>query len=374
MPPAREPSAGVSDPLLATPRSAIENLAWPALLTEGNARQLALQFQLDESQWWSAEDLRAWQFRQLSRLVAHAVKTVPYYRSRLEGIPDLGARDLEPALWARLPVLDRRAVQANLEALTSSASPPPHGAVTTWTAGPPAAEPVQFRTNEMVRFYENAFALREEIWRRRQWRAKRASIAPEPAGLARYPEGRRESDWGGLLASLYETGPAVYLDDGTALADQAHWLLREAPAYLTTGAGNAVALARHFRAAGLDLPSLKGVAVTGAALTSEGRSECRAAWHVEPAEIYSADEIGPIALQCPAEPALHVQSEAVLLEVLDAAGQPCAPGTPGRVVVTPLHNFSMPLLRYALGDLAAWGPPCPCGRGLPVLSRIPARQ
>jgi phenylacetate-CoA ligase len=45
----------------------------------------------------------------------------------------------------------------------------------------------------------------------------------------------------------------------------------------------------------------------------------------------------------------------------------------GRVVVTPLHNFAMPLVRYALGDYAEAGPPCPCGRGLPVLRRILGR-
>ena len=34
----------------------------------------------------------------------------------------------------------------------------------------------------------------------------------------------------------------------------------------------------------------------------------------------------------------------------------------------------MPLIRYAIGDYAELGGPCPCGRGLPVLQRIPGRQ
>jgi phenylacetate-CoA ligase len=68
-----------------------------------------------------------------------------------------------------------------------------------------------------------------------------------------------------------------------------------------------------------------------------------------------------------------VQSETVLLEVLDEQGRPCAPGAVGRVVVTPLYNFAMPLLRYAIGDYAMVGGPCPCGRGLPVLDRVQGR-
>ena len=91
------------------------------------------------------------------------------------------------------------------------------------------------------------------------------------------------------------------------------------------------------------------------------------------ADGYSATEIGPIALQCPLHTHYHVQSETVLVEILDEQGAPCAAGQVGRVVVTPLHNFAMPLLRYDIGDYAEVGLPCDCGRTLPVLSRIVGR-
>ncbi len=48
-------------------------------------------------------------------------------------------------------------------------------------------------------------------------------------------------------------------------------------------------------------------------------------------------------------------------------------GEMGRMVVTPLHNFAMPLIRYDIGDYAEVGKVCPCGRGLPVLARIMGR-
>lgn len=61
--------------------------------------------------------------------------------------------------------------------------------------------------------------------------------------------------------------------------------------------------------------------------------------------MYSANEVGYIALQCPRTEVYHVLSEGALVEVLDEHGQACAPGAIGRVVVTPLHNFAMPLFR-----------------------------
>lgn len=81
-----------------------------------------------------------------------------------------------------------------------------------------------------------------------------------------------------------------------------------------------------------------------------------------------------MGLQCPLHEHLHVQAENVLLEVLDESGQPCPQGVIGRIVVTALHNFATPLIRYDIGDRGELGPPCPCGRGLPVLTKVVGRS
>src|SRR5262249_41754766 len=54
--------------------------------------------------------------------------------------------------------------------------------------------------------------------------------------------------------------------------------------------------------------------------------------------------------------------------------RPAAPGETGAVLVTDLLNRAMPLIRYRIGDLAAWEPgDCPCGRGLPRLRGVAGR-
>lgn len=89
---------------------------------------------------------------------------------------------------------------------------------------------------------------------------------------------------------------------------------------------------------------------------------------------YSSQEVGAIALECPESGLYHVQSESLIVEVLDDAGAPCSAGQIGRVVVTDLHNFATPLIRYELRDYAEVGPVCPCGRGLPTLARVLGRR
>ena len=91
-------------------------------------------------------------------------------------------------------------------------------------------------------------------------------------------------------------------------------------------------------------------------------------------DTYSSQELGNIALQCPEHEHYHVQSESVLVEVLDERGKPCAPGETGRLVLTSLHNFALPLVRYEIGDYAEAGPACRCGRGLPTLARVLGRK
>jgi phenylacetate-CoA ligase len=101
---------------------------------------------------------------------------------------------------------------------------------------------------------------------------------------------------------------------------------------------------------------------------------CRSVFSLEIKDVYSTEEIGYIALQSPASEQLLVQSESVLVEIIDDKGRPCPPGKIGRVIVTPIHAFAMPLLRFELGDLAEVGGPAACGRTLPVIERVIGRM
>ena len=83
--------------------------------------------------------------------------------------------------------------------------------------------------------------------------------------------------------------------------------------------------------------------------------------------------MGYIAIQCPENEHYHIQSENMYVEILNEDNQPCKEGEIGKVVVTPLHSFAMPLIRYAIGDYAKVGGICSCGRKLPVLTQIMGR-
>lgn len=87
-------------------------------------------------------------------------------------------------------------------------------------------------------------------------------------------------------------------------------------------------------------------------------------------ENYSSQETGLIAAQCPKHNHLHVLSPVTLVEIVDENDEPCSVGQPGRILVTGMQSYGMPLIRYEIGDVAEWGASCDCGINLPVIKKI----
>ena len=82
---------------------------------------------------------------------------------------------------------------------------------------------------------------------------------------------------------------------------------------------------------------------------------------------YSSSELGYLAVQCPVHDHLHAPQIQNYIEILDSANKPASRGELGRVVVTSLDNYSQPMIRYELGDMARWGETCSAGFSFPVI-------
>jgi len=88
---------------------------------------------------------------------------------------------------------------------------------------------------------------------------------------------------------------------------------------------------------------------------------------------YGAMEFNLLAWECSETGLLHVCDDALVLEVL-RGDEPVAEGELGEVVVTGLHGYASPLIRYRLGDLAVRGPrTCPCGAPFSTLESVCGR-
>ncbi len=347
-------------------RSVVEGIGWPGIAEDSAAHLLALCFQFDRSQWWTPEVLRAHQLRQLHALVSRAVKTVAHYK---HGDYRSWLSDSESA-WSSfqaLPILTRREVQRLGFELLAAELPAYHGTAAEGQTSGSTGAPLRYWTTPLAQTFWNAVVMRDHFWHRRDFCARHAFIrGSQDVGLT--------PGWGPPSSALFAVGESAVLSSKRTTADQCKWIVDLDPEYLLTQPINIRSLAQLALDGKLPLTRLREVRTVGETVTDSLRELVRAAWGVAIVDMYSSSECGMLALQCPVSGDYHSQSEVAIVEVIDSSGKACESGEIGRVVVTPLHNFAMPLIRYDTGDFAEVGSPCSCGRGLPTLKRILGRR
>jgi phenylacetate-CoA ligase len=112
----------------------------------------------------------------------------------------------------------------------------------------------------------------------------------------------------------------------------------------------------------------------GEVLTSLAKRRLSEAFGVAPVQTYMSHEFPLMGWECRETGAIHTCDDGFIIEVL-RDGKPARPGETGEIVVTNLHAYAMPLIRYRLGDLVTrGGDRCACGKPFATISRIQGRM
>lgn len=157
---------------------------------------------------------------------------------------------------------------------------------------------------------------------------------------------------------------------GREVADTYNYCGAKNPTYLQAGPTLLTSLARHAIDNGRNDLRPELALTLGSVVTDEIRQTVRKGLGAKIIDRYSCEETGYIAIQCPKHNHMHVISPVTLMEIVDENGKPCGPGQPGRVLITSMQSYAMPLIRYEIGDIAEWDEPCDCGIALPVIKRL----
>lgn len=325
-----------------------------ALLRESRSR--------GQEQWFAPNRLTELRRERLRRLLQVAAAT-PYYREAF-GRAGLTSRDLEqPDIVERLPILEKRTLQERgSDLLTTQVT---EDTVTVGTSG---------STGQPLQVHRSAI--------------DQAHISAAWARIFR-AYGRRTFDRQvniGSGRSVAKKGPAAVLRKLGVLQvhqlssfdplDQQLEVLRRVKPQLLSAYGIGLELiAEAVVSAGISDIRPRVVYTSGTALSPRGRLLAERAFGRKPLDVYAANEVGPIAWECPAQPgALHLNDDVQITELLDDQGNPAAPGEVGQVVVTQLMCHTQPLIRYRIGDLARLRTEsCSCGRGLRLMSPVLGR-
>lgn len=89
---------------------------------------------------------------------------------------------------------------------------------------------------------------------------------------------------------------------------------------------------------------------------------------------YGSSETGILAFQC-RQGNMHLMSDHICVEFLDDDNNQIKPGELGRIVVTDLASYAMPLIRYDIGDMGSPSDKqCSCGVTLPLMDIVEGRK
>ncbi len=115
---------------------------------------------------------------------------------------------------------------------------------------------------------------------------------------------------------------------------------------------------------------------TATSLSEDTRRLVESVFGCKVFDYYGSREVAAIATECRAHDGLHILEDNNHLEVVDESGRNVGAGQVGEIVLTNLNNYSMPLLRYKIGDRAETANDqkrCPCGCNYAKIERVVGR-
>ncbi len=318
---------------------------------------------LEQSQWWSGEQVRDFQWHELQRLLKHAFETVPHYRQKYAtagfSLDDIRTWDD----FRNLPPLTRQEVNAHRQELRS-----------TGYSGRLLPEATGGSTGVPTRFFITVESY--------DWRT--AST-------------QRAYAWSGSLLGeriLYLSGAPIRPETAWQLNKNRlyHWLRRELPVntfhqtdqfwedtwrraatfrprFVAGYVSSLESFIGYGRMHHMNLPGLRAVLAMAEPVYDSLRLAVRDVLNAPLFNTYGSREFMSIAVECDVHQGLHINAENILLETKEPASK-----GPSEFLVTDLHNFGMPFIRYEIGDIGEMdSKPCPCGRGLPKIHSIEGR-
>jgi phenylacetate-CoA ligase len=325
--------------------------------------------ELEDTQWWPREKILALQDERLRKLIKYAYDSVPYYRRVFEQRslkPEdiLNARDL-----VKLPILTRQLVRSNFNDLVARGFSKKE--LMSFLTGGSTGEPLRFyKTRDDYHGWDTAAGLRAHKWAGYEVGEKLALF------WGRHP---RLSIADSIVRTAKHFVQRVELFDALTMSEKmmprfAKRLEGFEGGFIKGYPSAIYLMARYIEKEGKRAIRPRAVIATGEGLYDFQRELFSRVFGCNTYSYYSTNETDVIASECPEHSGCHISAENVIVEIVNDADKLVPVGREGRILVTSLHNYGMPFIRYEIGDIGVSSDnACACGRGLPLLAAVNGR-
>ncbi len=308
-----------------------------------------------------------WQNRQLTNLLRHAHGRSKFWRQRMP------SRIISPGIMRYLPIQSRQDIinQVNLEGslVQSNGNAPVASIETTGSTG----TPVKVYVSPENAYYNVVRSLAQYFIYDLSLEESRVLIV-HAARLARLEKGSSEvrsaGSWAGPLSTVFRNGSTktiVHKYDDNALIDE---LLKEPVGYLVCANRYVDILMDN---GGVDLIKKLGIKLWLHRADYRDPEIVKLLAEIEVPSLsnYSAGETGPIAFECSKYRGyFHVAHTNVIVECDNQLTVSFNDALLGRLLITHLHSYATPIIRYDVGDFGQLEQKCRCGHDGPTIFNI----
>ncbi|MFV8571125.1 phenylacetate--CoA ligase family protein [Marinobacter sp. SBS5] len=306
------------------------------------------------------------QLSRLKALLLHAEKHSPHYRELFKQ-HDLKADDIKTFRdLERIPVTTKQDIRNGGDRFISD-SHDKRTLVRSKTGGSTGVSLSLF-FDEACQEKRNAAQLMADRWSGWDLGMKRASVWGNPPVPGSVKQKLRHNL---LDRTIYLD--TMDLNDCSMSSFVDRWR-KEKPGAVFGHAHSIYVFAKYVLLEGITDLRPQGIVATSMMLLEHERATIQQAFDCEVTNRYGCEEVGLIACECEQHNGMHINVPHVYVEFLDTNDNPVAPGEPGKIVVTDLNNFAMPLIRYRVEDVGVCSDRiCECGRGFPLLEKLEGR-
>jgi len=305
---------------------------------------------LQSSQWYSNEKLRAVQWIKIKKLIEHCYENSVFYNKKFKetGIKPGDIRGFED--MNKIPFLTKNDLRFLFNRILCENF---SGKTEKCHSGGTYGKPVIILRDSISSAYARAAFLRCIGWYGLQYGDRQLRIWGAPLAA----ENKLKEKAKDFL--LNRNRISAFNIDKSKAGKYYRMIMRYRPKYIYGYASAVFRLCRIFSEKKLDGKDLriKYVVTTAEPLFKYQREFIENYLNAVLINEYGCSETGPIAQECP-EGKMHINMENVFLEFIEMPGKKTK-----EIVITDLNSYSMPILRYKIGDTgSSEGAGCACGR------------
>ena len=322
--------------------------------------------ELNKSQWLPPDEIERIQLKKLGQLLKHSYDNVPYYHKIFKKL-DLRPEDIRTHDdLLKLPVLTKDDIRNNYSDMIAPGTEAAHFKTAT---GGSTGKPLQ-----LIRDRRHFGFVKGINWRFRQWagwdfHTRWVNLTGES-----FTEEKKNSLAPIKKALIGKKLPLSTFDmSEEAMEGFVRRITEHDPKVMRGFVSSLVVLARFVERNNIETIRPDSVITISETLFDHQRKIIEDAFDCKVFNDYGCREGWVMAFDCPTHSCMHVASEQVVPEFV-REGSHVTNEELGQILVTDLHNYVMPLIRYSSGDAGIpTNERCTCGRGLGSVRSIEGR-